>query len=203
MRSHAPQKPQCNSISLPETSPLLQGPRATGVIPCVLAAERDREGETGKIPCVTRSSELLEMLHQDKRDVAGVKKVVGRLTQDSEVREGEEETQRDVGRRRGGEEAGLGRDLERDPEEDGWGLFRPRKAAIDPWAPEEGKSVVAGTCNNEARAETGRLAPQSGLARRFQPNWKVVAEASTRIEWIQNICLETELLGLQFLWMWV
>ena len=55
----------------------------------------------------------------------------------------------------------------------------------------------------EARAETGRLAPQSGLARRFQPNWKVVAEASTRIEWIQNICLETELLGLQFLWMWV
>lgn len=155
MRSHAPQKPQCNSISLPETSPLLQGPRATGVIPCVLAAERDREGETGKIPCVTRSSELLEMLHQDKRDVAGVKKVVGRLTQDSEVREGEEETQRDVGRRRGGEEAGLGRDLERDPEEDGWGLFRPRKAAIDPWAPEEGKSVVAGTCNNEARAETG------------------------------------------------
>ena len=60
------------------------------VIGCVLAAERDREGETGKIPYVTRSSELPQMLHQDKGDVAGVGKVVGRLTQDSEVREREE-----------------------------------------------------------------------------------------------------------------
>ena len=51
-----------------------------------------REGETGKIPYVTRSSELPQMLHQDKGDVAGVGKVVGRLTQDSEVREREEET---------------------------------------------------------------------------------------------------------------
>lgn len=55
----------------------------------------------------------------------------------------------------------------------------------------------------EARAETGRLAPQSGLTGRFWPSLKVVAEASARIEWIQNICLETELLGLQFFWMWV
>lgn len=55
----------------------------------------------------------------------------------------------------------------------------------------------------EARTETGRLAPQSGLARRFWPNSKVVAEASARTECIQNICLETELLGLQYLWMWV
>ena len=54
-----------------------------------------------------------------------------------------------------------------------------------------------------ARAETGRLAPQLGLARRFWPNSKVVAEASARIEWIQNICWETELLGMQYLWMWV
>lgn len=134
---------------------MVQWPRAMCVIGCVLAAERDREGETGKIPYVTRSSELPQMLHQDKGDVAGVGKVVGRLTQDSEVREREEETQRDVGERRGGEEAGLGRDLERGPEEDGWGLFRPRKAVIDPSAPEEGKSVVAGTCNSEARTETG------------------------------------------------
>ena len=119
------------------------------------AAERDQEGETGKISYVMRSSELPQILHQDKRDAAGVGKVVGRLTQDSKVREREEETQRDVGERGGGEEAGLGRDLERDPEEDGWGLFRSRKAAFDPSAPEEGKSVVAGTCNNEARMETG------------------------------------------------
>ena len=78
------------------------------------AAERDQEGETGKISYVMRSSELPQMLHQDKRDAAGVRKVVGRLTQDSEVREREEETRRDVGERGGGEEAGLGRDLERD-----------------------------------------------------------------------------------------
>ena len=70
-------------------------------------AERDQEGETGKISYVMRSSELPQILHQDKRDAAGVGKVVGRLTQDSKVREREEETQRDVGERGGGGSVGI------------------------------------------------------------------------------------------------
>lgn len=48
------------------------------------------------------------------------------------MREGEEETQRDV-EEAGGEEAGLGRDLERDPgKRSGWGLLGQERQPLTP-----------------------------------------------------------------------